>query len=1148
MFETWTRKRYKMYTGASEPTRSSCNEARSKSRTRGFLGQILSVLRTLTMRRQSHLWLVVAVSVCASGIQNLRGAEPSAPEVSAVRGALRDPESAHGIEPYRQQWALIVGINYNQPERSANDRLTLPPLRNAENDARELYDLLLKNYGYDREHSVLLLGNEDTDTTRKANKSNIERELAKFLDPNQIHEDDSVLFFFAGHGLFAKDDGPGDRGVLCPSDVIVSNGRAIGSQIRLDSDLVRRLRDSCRARHRLVILDACYSGEVFNFGARPQGSTALRDQPVYYRQPALLALASCASSQQASDGTSGHSPFTGALLNALHQLPARESTADKAPIGTTRLFARMRARISLPHQQKPDLRCLDGDGEFYFFPTGVFSDVDTVTEFRLLQAMVPGEYDAWWFEEMPWFVPSIRHVALGLVEEKRSAVQAACVTRDEIRQLVNSVISELRKGKDTLAQMRVKHVHMLLSGENSREFRTIVEQVEQDLQAASKQGGSFKLEAPDLHLFAAIQHWLGKPEAKESYAEAIKAYADGADGPTSNHDDKALVALCHADFGQYLLNIQNPDAALEQFALAEGQYGVNAPAAFRVFVLGRAGESWLTMNRWGQANRVLEDACDVARDHDSGHALMASALRRRAWAEMKQARIGKGDETFAESNRILAQLAGVDNAAEQPSSLPTTDGLDLENVEHELRRVQSVFLKTSRAEPLIAYFHNLHGRAMAQRLEGNSDKAAELYRLISAGLFTSLTWIRQNGSEKWAGNVDERLLDRLLNTQERLADCNLFGDPTKRDLKEAADDYRRAIAICRPMPARLGRRDNIYATLLFKRALTLSAASPIQDLELAAAYARQAVEICAQLESRVTPVARILAEFVPPMVDALMANQTSPATRSGERLGRLRTAISENRVNRPNPSQEELELLLFAARTLLDLVPDDDRYALAEDSELLLGLCHQALTKQPSARFLRPYYDAVVRAKLRLNPKHVKDLLEVQWEATHAEPYHKDRSARPILAMYLLDDVCHLFLDVPCSTISRDFRLHNSPTVQMLREAAQNKDKRLSLPADLTRELLSLGPGTPGTAIALECRWIDEARDLELPAPPVPVYREVLLPGGETERRPLLPVGYSGSEGHGFPFILPPTIKIIERNAGESNATCAVPGGDGSVD
>ena len=38
-----------------------------------------------------------------------------------------------------------------------------------------------------------------------------------------------------------------------------------------------------------------------------------------------------------------------------------------------------------------------------------------------------------------------------------------------------------------------------------------------------------------------------------------------------------------------------------------------------------------------------------------------------------------------------------------------------------------------------------------------------------------------------------------------------------------------------------------------------------------------------------------------------------------------------------------------------------------------------------SLHYARPYYDAVMETKLRLNPKHSKELLEVQWEATRGD-------------------------------------------------------------------------------------------------------------------------------------------------------------------
>lgn len=72
-----------------------------------------------------------------------------------------------------------------------------------------------------------------------------------------------------------------------------------------------------------------------------------------------------------------------------------------------------------------------------------------------------------------------------------------------------------------------------------------------------------------------------------------------------------------------------------------------------------------------------------------------------------------------------------------------------------------------------------------------------------------------------AGDAEKRLLERLVNSQERLADCNLFGDPCRRDLGEAADDYRRALHACASMPAGTTRNQRRMA-LLYRLALALS--------------------------------------------------------------------------------------------------------------------------------------------------------------------------------------------------------------------------------------------------------------------------------------------------------------------------------------
>src|SRR5205823_995899 len=74
-----------------------------------------------------------------------------------------------------------------------------------------------------------------------------------------------------------------------------------------------------------------------------------------------------------------------------------------------------------------------------------------------------------------------------------------------------------------------------------------------------------------------------------------------------------------------------------------------------------------------------------------------------------------------------------------------------------------------------------------------------------------------------------RLIERMVNSLERQADCNLFGD--RPDLAEAADDYRRALRICPLLSP--DREASVSVNLLYKQAIALALPSPVRDPEAA---------------------------------------------------------------------------------------------------------------------------------------------------------------------------------------------------------------------------------------------------------------------------------------------------------------------------
>jgi len=1048
----------------------------------------------------------VKPSANKSGQDAVRGIRPVNPdgEGNAQKG-------------YRKSWALIIGINYIDPTRTAADRLSLPILKNAEQDAASVAELLKKHYGYTDKELQLISGKEATYQL-------ILDKLAEFSDETKVHKDDSVFVFFAGHGGRLEGE-TRDRGAIYPYDVKFANGRPNSRYLALRNEVVNRLQKS-PARHKLIVLDSCHSGEIFSAAAQPRSETDDRHSTHLFTVPALQAIASCRASQVASDGRNGNSPFTNALLQAMRQLPAREQTGDRAgeknPVWTNRLFRYMRSELSsLPNGQSPDCRNLSsGDGEFYFYPQGDFSEYGaTGSDFRLLQAMVPGEHGNWWFDETPWFMPSLRRMILDEQADARSSLQGLAIRGDNLRELAERAMRRLQAASNdkgsVLNTLRLAHLKIFLRGDGQADFQKQVTQIVTDLTAAGD-----VLEATDIHYLAAAQHRLRMPEALETYQRSLAKYAEEREAAQAKTPGP-LEALCHSDRGQYLLEVKGDSAgAAQDFERARTMFDTGAPAAFRVYVLCREADSWQRRNRWGEANRKLLEALDVANNFDANHGLTSFALRRRAWAFMEQWRINEAQEAFTKANEILAALAtSSDISAVDKSADPSEDP----------------FAASDDYDGLIAYLHNLHGLAMAKRFQGDGVGAASEYRQLTGRISLALGRLRQNAtSSRAATDVEGRLIDRLINTQERLADCNLFGNPEISDVKEAADDLRRAMGICHL--TRGG--DQVRVGLLYKRALALCLPSDCQDIELARAYCAEASDLYKKNGATAGALIRTLSELCPPIVGLYELDSDTlgdDATRA-EALMTLRTTILKLRGNvGQNIHRDQLELLLFAGRILVEALPTDDRYHMTEDAELLLSLCRFALPKnaesevgevgrQETREYLRPYYDAVMRAKLRLVPKHVKDLLEVQWEATRGESYLKPQTSVAVLAIYMLDGKCYVFLDAPRG-VSKHFCLDGDFDLPAIRTASTFEQRRLVLPREVTRELDKLregrhleavtAPGTKSEPVVIECWWRDPVRGIGAES-----LRSAGVPNERTTEKPV--------RGE-FPFVAPTNIEFTSK-------------------
>jgi hypothetical protein len=1082
--------------------------------------------------------LIIGLPVC----------RPVRAEPDEISSRGRIPIPTKEAAGYREKWALIIGINYqgrqDELRGDAANELALPSLNNAVNDANGLARTVKEFYDYKPENTILL-------TEEKATYAAIEEAITKLCDPARVAPDDSVLFFFSGHGLqlqseFSED---GNSVAILPYNVQLSGGRPIGNMLKLPYKLFDRLAE-IPAQHKLVILDCCYSGKIFDVPPRKQigfqgrSETENRSDADLQAVPTFQAMASCRATQVASDGRAQNSPFTAALIDGLRRIPARDE-ADRR-VWANRLLAHIRPSFS--QSQRPDCRnLLNSTGEFCFYP----GPMERFEQFRLddiakgyLKAMVASRQGNWWFNEMPWFIPSIREEIIRKIEQTQVATRASgyadLIELKELRGAMREVLRlKQQKSESAIEEMRRRHCQLLLATQNDEDFTktltdiaielashhgirlsTVLSTEQQDPDSTSRtisqrESAASSKETPaavDTHLLAIILHALKwKDDATQAYSEALKAY-DAALSENERTSLQVLRALCRADYGEFLLNtLEEPLAAADEFAEANRQIlalagerrliSADAAGFFRISVLCQEADAWLQLNHWPKANERLFEALNYAQNYAPNHYLHAHTHRRRAWAEMIQWHILEAERSFQRSNEILTDLFRDEARRNQSASLPVTTNdavLPAEATQHVVdptsitytsaRKLDPAFSGSGDHQSKIAFLHNLHGMAMAKRYRGDTIGAAADYRWLIDNVERAYADFRARSADI---DIEQQFLERLVNTHERLGDCNLFGDPSARDLNEAVDDYRRAFNWI-PRINR-NRRDRLVATVLYKQALALSLPSPVQDTELALEMCQHADQIFSAQRATAVGLFQALGELTSKIVAVLHANgeRNSDATpRECDCVPVLREAIYafRDRIGQ-SPHRDELELALFASKVLLECAPSESRLQTLGDADLLLGLCRIALppysplegprppSVSESVAYLRPYYDVAMQSKIGAGQTHVKDLLEIQWEATQGRYYTKSEQPAPVLAMYLLGNECYLLIDLPradskCVSLST---LYDAATV---RRACQSTKEGLLLPHEVQRSLITWREENAQLATSLVLRWEDPLRGI----------------------------------------------------------------------
>jgi len=287
--------------------------------------------------RTSQVWATLFVAVlfvALTGAPSALGQPPAKKRGIKVATLTPAPDARLG-----SYYALIIGIkNYQNYAR----------LETPINDANEVAAILREQYGFRTQ--VLL------DATR----DQILDALGRYR--TEIHEEDNLLIYYAGHGNFDK---PSDLAYWYP----VEAGKASTARWINATEITGQAR-AIPARHVLVIADSCYSGMIAR-GASPTIDVP-QERNAYLKKlmqrKSRHVMASGGDEPVADTDTSGHptghSVFANALLQGLKEFHEAEYSAEE-------LFNQyVREQVAGRSRQLPEydaIRDSDHDGGGFVF-------------------------------------------------------------------------------------------------------------------------------------------------------------------------------------------------------------------------------------------------------------------------------------------------------------------------------------------------------------------------------------------------------------------------------------------------------------------------------------------------------------------------------------------------------------------------------------------------------------------------------------------------------------------------------------------------------------------------------------------------------------------------------------------------------------
>jgi uncharacterized caspase-like protein len=194
------------------------------------------------------------------------------------------PTSAEtSVARIRQKWALVVGIDNFEDKR-------IPALHYSVKDSRDFVDFLKDPQGgrFDSTH-IEHLENE------KATLVGIREGLGRLRASAQ--PDDLVVLYLSGHGS-PRDRDPNGVSYILTHDTNLDDSATLYATSLQMIDLVQQLNREIKARHVVLILDTCFSGDaITGLGSRESSLGSKGIAPVWPNDPPADAPASLSFSE-----------------------------------------------------------------------------------------------------------------------------------------------------------------------------------------------------------------------------------------------------------------------------------------------------------------------------------------------------------------------------------------------------------------------------------------------------------------------------------------------------------------------------------------------------------------------------------------------------------------------------------------------------------------------------------------------------------------------------------------------------------------------------------------------------------------------------------------------------------------------------------